>query len=210
MNRFLIALFVLFTAISLSAQGFKVNAKGEQTFNFEDKGGRNQATFFSRTLLEDITGTSNNIKGKVSFSVDKVVSTLNGKISITTESIKTGISLRDEHLQGDAWLDAKQFPEISFEIKKVNKIVKNEGNKLTVKVTGDFFLKGKTKSVISDFTLIYLDESEKTKMRAEGDLLNVRGKFKIKLSDFGIDSKIIGSKVADEIEIDVNIVGSNK
>ncbi len=210
MNRFLIALFVLFTAISLSAQGFKVSAKGDQTFNFEDKGGRNQATFFSRTLLEDITGTSNNIKGKVLFSVDNIESTLTGKISITTESIKTGISLRDEHLQGEAWLDAKKFSEISFDIKKVNKIVKSEGNKLVLNVTGDFFLKGKTKSVTSDFTLIYLDASEKTKTRAEGDLLNVRGKFNIKLSDFGIESKVIGAKVADDIEIEVNIVGSNK
>lgn len=210
MNRFLIALFVLLTTLTLSAQGFRVNAKGEQTFNFEDKGGRNQATFYSRTLLEDITGTSNNIKGKVTFTIDKVISSLTGKISITTESIKTGISLRDEHLQGESWLDAKQFPEISFEIKKVNKIVKNEGNKLTLKVTGDFYLKGKTKSVTSDFILIYLDASEKTKMRAEGDLLNVRGKFNIKLSDFGIESKVIGAKVADDIEIEVNIVGSNK
>jgi len=55
--------FVALAAITISfAQGFKVSATGEQTFNFEDK--RNQATFFSTTPLEDVTGISNGVSGK--------------------------------------------------------------------------------------------------------------------------------------------------
>ena len=51
---------LVLVAVSISlAQGFKVKAAGEQTFNFEDKYGRNQASFFSTTPLEDITGLSN-------------------------------------------------------------------------------------------------------------------------------------------------------
>ncbi len=210
MNRLVFAVVLLLIAGFINAQELKVKAKGEQTFSFEDKGGRNQASFFSNTLLEDITGISNDIKGTVSFDVAKVSKTLKGKVLIPSTSIKTGISLRDEHLQGEGWLNAKQFPEISFDITKVNKVVKEDGNSLTLNVSGNFLLKGVTKAVSADFTLTYLDESDKTKLRAAGDLLGVRGKFNIKLTDFGINSQAIGVKVADEIEIAVNIVGSNK
>ena len=75
--------------------------------------------------------------------------------------------------------------------------------------SADFTLKGVTKSITTDFTLVYLDENEQTKMRAPGDLLNVRGKFSIKLSDFNIKSKVIPSKVSDDIDIEVNVVGNS-
>ena len=86
-------------------------------FNFEDKNGRNQATFFSTTPLEDITGLSNEVKGSVTFNVSDV-KTLKGKISVPVSSIKTGIDMRDGHMRSAAWLNAESFPEISFEIKK--------------------------------------------------------------------------------------------
>lgn len=207
--------YILLTAIflissTLFSQELKVKAKGNQTFSFEDKGGRNQAIFYSRTILEDITGVANEIKGNVSFEVENVSKTLKGKISVTVKSIKTGIALRDEHLASSDWLDAEKYPEISFEIKKVNKVVEKKDNRIVLNVTGDFTLKGVTKSVTSNFTLVYLDENEQTKMRAAGDLLNVRGKFNIKLSDFNVKGKAIPSKVSDDIEIEVNIVGNNK
>lgn len=207
--------YILLTAIflissTLFSQELKVKAKGSQTFSFEDKGGRNQAIFYSRTILEDITGVANEIKGNVSFEVENVSKTLKGKVSVTVKSIKTGIALRDEHLASSDWLDAEKYPEISFEIKKVNKVVEKKDNRIVLNVTGDFTLKGVTKSVTSNFTLVYLDENEQTKMRAAGDLLNVRGKFNIKLSDFNVKGKAIPSKVSDDIEIEVNIVGNNK
>jgi len=210
MNKLLLAVFLTIFAVNTNAQDLTVKAKGVQTFNFEDQGGRNQTTFFSRTVLEDITGLTNDVKGKVTFEIGKITQTLKGKISISASSLKSGIALRDEHLVGENWLNAGKFPEITFEIKKVNKILKSEGNKVTVNVTGDFTLKGVTKSVTSDFSLTYLDENDKTKTRAPGDLLGVRGKFEIKLSDYGVTSPAIPGKVSNEIEIEVNIVGSNK
>ena len=58
------AVIIIFTA-SIFAQGFKVKASGEQTFNFADN--KNQATFFSTTPLEDITGFKQRCKGKCDF-----------------------------------------------------------------------------------------------------------------------------------------------
>ncbi len=201
-------LIFLITSISF-AQGFKVKASGEQTFNFADRGGRNQASFYSTTPLEDIRGLSNDVKGTVSFNVNDI-KTLKGKISVSTASIKTGIDLRNEHLRSADWLDADKYPEITFTIKNVKEVKQVADNQLQIKVVGDFTLKGVTKEITADATLTYLDESEQTKMRAPGDLLGVKATFNVKLSDFGVKNKIVGQKVAENIEVSVNMVGSNK
>lgn len=199
---------LLLLTVSLTAQGFKVKASGDQTFNLVDKNGRNQATFFSTTPLEDITGLGNDISGTVTFNVNDI-KTLKGKVSVSVASIKTGIDTRDGHMRGAGWLNAEAFPEISFDIKKVSDIKSVADNKLTAKVTGNFTLHGVTKEVTADATLTYLDEGEMTKSRAPGDLLGVQAKFNVKLSDYGVNNKIIGQKVSENIEVSVNVVGSN-
>jgi len=192
------------------AGGFNIDSKGEQTFSFKDKMGRNQATFFSTTPLEDITGMSTDVWGTVSFDIEDVENTLKGEILISTASLRSGIDLRDEHIRGADWLDAEKFPTISFKIKEVAGIEKIEDNKLKVKVLGEFTLHGVTKEVESEVTLVYLKENEMTKMRLPGDLLGVRATININLSNYGVQHMALGKKVSDEIEINVNIVGSNK
>jgi polyisoprenoid-binding protein YceI len=198
---------VLFAAVSMSfAQGFKVKATGEQTFNFEDK--RNQVKFFSTTPLEDITGISNDVKGKVSLNVADIKS-MKGSITISVASIKTAIDLRDEHLRSENWLDADQYPEITFAIKNVGNIKVLEDNRVEAKVTGDFTVHGVTKEVVADVTITYLDASDQTKQVAPGDLLGVQAKFNILLSEFNVENMIVGQKVADNIEITATLRGSN-
>lgn len=199
------AVIMIFTATIL-AQGFKVKASGDKTFTFADN--KNQATFFSTTPLEDITGLSNDVKGSVTFNVGDL-KTLKGKVSVTVSSIKTGIEMRDGHLQSAGWLNAETYPEISFDIKKVSDVKSVADNKLTAKVTGNYTMHGVTKEVTADATLTYLDASEQTKMRAEGDLLGVQAKFNVKLSDYGVNNKLVGQKVSEDIEVSVNVVGSN-
>ncbi len=209
MKTILKTFFLSLAVISFSlAQGFKVEASGEQIFDFEDKYGRNQATFFSTTPLEDITGISNVVKGKVTFDISDV-KTLKGSISIPVLSLKTGIELRDEHLVSDNWMDAANFPNVTFEIKSIDDVKVETNNKIFAKVKGNFTAHGVTKEVMADVTMTYLDESEQTKKRAPGDLLGVQAQFKVNLSDYDIENMIIGQKVAEEIEISVNMVGSN-
>ncbi len=198
---------LLLLAVTINfAQGFKVKATGEQTFNFEDK--RNQVKFFSTTPLEDITGISNDVKGKVTLNVSDI-KTMKGSITISVASIKTAIDLRDEHLRSENWLDAENYPEISFLIKKVGDVKVAEDNRIEAKVTGDFSVHGVTKEVVSDVTLTYLDANEQTKQFAPGDLLGVQAKFNISLSDYDVDNMIVGQKVADNIEITATLRGSN-
>ena len=198
----------VFLAGTISPQGFKVKAKGEQTFSFDDKYGRNQASFYSSTPVEDITGLTNDVGGSASFNV-KDITTLKGTISLPTASLKTGIEMRDGHLQGPDWLDAEKYPEILFVVKSVSDVKSIADNKLEAKVTGDFTVHGVTKEVVADVNMTYLDESEQTKKRAPGDLLGVEAKFNITLSDYEVDNMLMGQKVSDDIKIAVTIVGSN-
>jgi len=196
--------------ISVTAgNGFDIK-KGQQTFSFKDERGRNQALFHSSAPLEDISGMSSDILGTVTFDTQDLKNTLTGEIIISSASLKSGIELRDEHIRSAGWIDAENHPTISFKIKEVKSVNKLAANLLEVKVIGDFSLKGVSKQIETTVTLMYLEESEDTKARFPGDLLNVRTRFTIKLSDYGIVNKIIGQKVADEIELNVNIVGSNK
>jgi polyisoprenoid-binding protein YceI len=208
MRKLFLSFFALSFSLSLFAQGFKVSSTGEKSFDFSDKGKRNQASFFSTTPLEDITGLTNDINGKVSLKVNDIKS-LKGELSVSTASIKTGIDLRDEHLRDENWLDASKYPNIKFTIKEVTDVKQLADNRLQIKFSGDFTLKGVTKKISGDATLTYLVESEQTKQRAPGDLLGVQAKFKVKLSDFGVKNKVVGQKVAEEVEVSVNMVGSS-
>jgi polyisoprenoid-binding protein YceI len=207
-TRFFIIIWLVFFTASLYAQGFKVNANGVQTFDFNDDEGRNQVSFFSETPLEDIEGISNDVNGSITFDVSDF-KTLKGKLSVPVSSIRTGIEMRDGHLQSTGWLDAGSYPDITFEITEVSDVRSAADNKLTAKVTGNFQVHGVTKEVTADASVTYLDESEQTRKRAPGDLLGVQTKFNIKLSDYNISNKLIGQKVAENVEVTVNIVGSN-
>ena len=192
------------------ANGFDVDRSGLQSFSFKDKMGSNQATFYSSAPLEDITGMSTDVWGNVSFDVADIVNTLEGEVKISTASLKSGIDLRDEHIRSDNWLNAEKYPEITFNINDVNDVNEIDANKIKATVTGEFTVHGVTKDITSEVELTYLEESEFTKIRLPGDLLGVKAKFNIKLSDFGVQNMALGKRVADEIEITVNIVGSNK
>jgi len=200
-----ITVLILFCLTTAYSQGFNVKASGEKTFSFNDKS--DQAMFFSTTPLEDVTAISKEINGTVTFNVTDL-KTLKGKISISTASIKTGIDLRDEHLRSANWLDAEAYPEISFVIKSISDIRQIEANKLQANVTGDFTAHGVTKEVVADVTMMYLDESEKTKAKAPGDLLGVEAKFNIKLSDFNVSNMALGVRVSEDIAVTATLVGT--
>ncbi len=201
---------VLILLISvISAQNFKVKAAGKQTFNFNNEL-KNQATFFSTTPLEDVEGIANDATGSVTFDLAGFAETLSGTFEVKVASMKTGIPLRDQHLQSANWLDAEEYPAIKFEISSVENVKQIADNKLEADVKGSFSLHGVTNPITAKSTVTYLDESEATKKRAPGDLLVVKAEFNVKLSDFEVENNIIGNKVAEDIEVTVNLVGTNK
>jgi polyisoprenoid-binding protein YceI len=204
------SLIILAFLTTTSAQEFEVKATDTQTFSFEDKSSRNQATFYSTTPFEEINGLTTDIKGKVTFDVKDFAKTLKGEFTIPVASLKTGIEKMEEDLRSSSWLDEEKYPIITFKIKKVSNVKKVESNKLTADVMGNFTVHGVTKEITADSKVTYLDESEMTRTRMPGDLLGVEAAFDINLSDYGVEHLLLGKRVSDDIQIKVNLVGTNK
>ena len=203
-------LFIFLVAQSiLFAQDLTITKKGVQTFYFKDPQNRNQLIFSNNGLVDTFNGITDDVWGEISFDPANLQNTLKGKISTSVKSIKTGIDSRDEDLYSERWLNAEEYPEITFQIKEVKDVFELADNKAKISVDGDFSCNGKTKMITSDFILTYLEESEITKRRIPGDLLSVAGEFEIELSDFGIQNIFIRSRVAENVVIRVNIVGTN-
>jgi polyisoprenoid-binding protein YceI len=196
--------------MSSFAQGFDVKADGVQTFSFADKNSRNQATFFSTTPFEEINGLTSDIEGKISFDVKNFAATLTGDFTIPVASLKTGMEKMEKDLRSSSWLDAEKYPIITFKIKNASNVKKIESNKLSADVTGDFTVHGVTKEIAANSTVTYLDENQATMARMPGDLLGVVANFDINLSDFGVEHLLLGKRVSNDIQIKVNLVGTNK
>ena len=209
MFKALSRIVLLFCVITnINAQSFNIPSKGNQIFDFKDTQERNQATFYSEARYENITGITNDVWGKASFDIKDVKSTLNGEVSISTTSIKTGIEKRDEHLRSVSWLNSEKYPSITFKIKEITRVDQAEDNVLKIVLLGEFTLCGKTNLVYANATMKYLVESETTKQIMPGDLISVAARFDIKLSDFGITNSMIPNRVGDKIRITANLVGA--
>jgi polyisoprenoid-binding protein YceI len=203
--------FLIFIIINtIHPQSFKVEIKNPTKFIFSDKIDGNQITFASSTPLEDFTGSANSISGEVAFSQSDFSKSLKGTFTVKVNSINTGIGLRNKHLRSKDWLDEQKFPDITFVLNSINDLKQISDNKLSFKAIGNFTLRGKQKEIIADVESVLLAENEQTKKRAPGDLFGLTAKFVINLSDFGVNNNLVGNKVAEKIEVNVNLIGSNK
>jgi len=188
-----------------------VHASGLKTFYVDNRAGGNQVTFMSEAPIEDFTGVCNQVSGQCKLN-PKDIETLTGHFAIKVADMRTGVDLRDTHMRSAEWLDVKQYPQIVIDITGVKGVEKKSKNIATLTLIGTCALHGKTNPVQIPATLTYLDESPKTMARVKGDLMRLRAKFTVKLSDYNITgpeaSKTVGLKVADEINIHAAVYGS--
>lgn len=172
-----------------------------------------QIYFESNAPLENIKGQSNRVIGYAVAGDDGALAI--GEWHLPVESIRTGIDLRDEHLAGGDWLDAKKHPNIVFQLEETRdlKLTKEATGFKTYTATlvGEFTIHGVTQPVtIEDASISYMTESDRTQKIAPGDLMAIRAKYEVKLSDFGVTNSVIGDKVANNIKIDTVLYFSNQ
>ncbi len=173
-----------------------------------------QVYFESDAPLEDIKGQSNQVIGfAIAGPADSPAALRAGEWHLPVRSMRTGIELRDEHLAGKDWLDAESHPNIVFQIERVRDIKPGKQtdafSSYTVTLEGDMALHGTTRRVtIPSTTLVFMPESESTRSIAAGDLLAIRTKFEVILSEYGVSHPVIGSKVAETVTIDLALYSS--
>jgi polyisoprenoid-binding protein YceI len=196
--------------ILLVVGGLFFDARAENlSFDFRDPRGVSQIAFSLDAPLETINGTAKGITGVITVDPDDL-STAKGKVVVATKSLVVPNPIMRMQLLSKDWLNARSNPEISFEIKEVRRATKKSSDASEVEVTGTFTLNQVSKQIVTKADVIYLPGklAETTNNKTHGDLLVVRANFKIRRSDFGIRSGEFLDKVADEIALSVNIIGS--
>ena len=141
-----------------------------------------EISFFSSTPLEDISA----INKKVSSVYDIETKDIVFQLKITDFIFP--ISLMQEHFN-ENYLESDIYPTSTF----VGKVVKIENN--IASVVGDLTIHGVTNKIEANGIL-----------QATSEKINISAKFNILLNDYDIDiPKIVMYKIAEEIEIDINI-----
>lgn len=133
---------------------------------------------------------------------------------LAVKTLDTGNKLRDKHIAAEDWLGAAKNPDITFVLKEVKDIKPHKespsGKSYLGTLVGTMTVRGTSKELsIPDATLGFIKGSDSTAKIGKGDLLALRCKYKVKLSDFGVTNEQIGKGVADEIEIDQTLMLSN-
>lgn len=156
--------------------------------------------FVSDAPLEKIPGTAKGATGAITFDPADLSKTT-GSVSVAVSSIDTGSPSRDEHVQGESWLDGAKNPMLTFTVKSVEGSGSQDGEiyAATGKVIGEFTLRGITKPLTAKF-----------KLKMKGARAKVELRFKVALSDYDIKGRegIIGKKVAEHIKLSGRLVGS--
>jgi polyisoprenoid-binding protein YceI len=180
-----------------------------RSFDFKDPRGVSNVAFSLDAPLESINGTAKGVTGTVIVDPDDL-STAKGRIAVATKSLVVPNPIMRMHLLSKDWLNVRSNPDISFEIEKVGRVTRKDANTSEVEVTGAFTLNQVTKEIVTKADVVYLPGKleETTNNKIHGDLLVVRSNFKIRRSDFGIRSGEFLDKVADEISLSVNFIGS--
>jgi polyisoprenoid-binding protein YceI len=162
------------------------------------------AKFVSDAPLETMVGTTDKVSGTLTVDPSDITKTT-GKFKVPVKSLDTDNDLRNEHLQGDGWLDAAKSPFLHFEITEVvlgkkSSAELKEGKDTKVQVKGNFTAHGITKPVTAN-----------GKVKWSGNQIQVKADFPVVLTDHDISvPSIVRLKVANEIAVSVDLRGAAK
>jgi len=177
-----------------------------KTFDFKDPKGVNTVIFQLDALLESINGSAAGISGSVSYDPEKP-SVTKGVILLDASSLRVDNSVLQEHMHGEDWLNVSKFPRIEFSIDSLKKISQKDRS-LHAQAEGKMTIRNVTVKMEIPVELTYLPNLLAKRNKVAGDLLIVRSKFVVKRDDFGIRPGEYLDKVANKIEISINLAGA--
>ena len=107
-------------------------------------------------------------------------------IVIDASSINTRVTMRDNHLRSDAFLDVAKYPSITF---KSVSVTKTGETKLTI--TGDLTMRGATKRIVVPASLVFYEKGAG----------RFRGEFKVNRMEYGVSYNSALNPIEDEITV---------
>lgn len=147
-------------------------------------------------MVSKVRGEFKTFEGAITIAEDGTPS-VRAEIDVT--SINTGNDQRDQHVRSADFFDAEQFPKATF----VSTDVKEKGGDYVV--TGEFTLKGVTKSVDLELEFNGVNAG-----MGNGPVAGFDAKTVISRKDFGIDIEmplegggvVVGDKITINLEIE--------
>jgi len=156
--------------------------------------------------LESINGSGDGISGKVIFDPLKPELT-KGSIVLEAKSLHVGNPVLKDHMHGEDWLNIQKFRKIKFNLTNLTNIKKSK-NVFIADAKGKMSIKNVTMEMNIPVKITYLKGLLEKRNRVPGDLLILRSKFIVKRDDFDIQKGKNLEKVANNIEISLNLAGA--
>ena len=170
----------LFTAIVF----FAISTKAQKVYATKAA----QVKFASNTAAESFEAVNNQTDSKIT---DKGLL----QFTLLIKGFKFENELMQEHFNKPEYMDSDKYPKASFKgtIVNIDKVNFAKDGAYPVMVDGDLTIRGITKKTQAAGVLVL----EKGK-------LSSKSTFKIKLTDFGLKGKDIGTVISNNIEISVS------
>ena len=150
-------------------------------------------------MISNVKGTFDEFEGTVEADPNDLTDA-SIDVKIDVNSINTKKEDRDNHLRSEDFFDVENHPQITFKATDIKK--KSEDR---YDVTGDFTMRGTTKSVTFDVEFEGMAKDPMTGDEAAG----FTGSTKISRKDFGLTWNVAletgGVVVGDEIKIDIEM-----
>jgi polyisoprenoid-binding protein YceI len=181
-----------------------------QTFYVDDPRNRNVVTFESRATLERVVGSTHAVTGH--FRLDLLdVTSCSGLLRVSLDSLDTGIALRDTQMR-DHYLETKSFPEAVLRIEGVigSPVPVVVGEPFHAKLIGSFSLHGVTLPEEVSIDGVYFLESAETRAKMQGNLLQIRATFDLRLGDYAIPvPKLVALQLDEVVRIRVDLTATD-
>jgi len=148
--------------------------------------------------LIEVPGFFRDFTGTISFDNTDVTRS-SVEFTAKATSVDTGVAARDNHLRTKDFFEVEKYPDITFKSTKVEKKGKNW------LITGDFTIKGVTKSIAFPFTIAgFLPANDRN-----GGRIGIAAETTINRRDFGVnyDAKLPTGLpvVTDDVKIILQI-----
>lgn len=147
---------------------------------------------FKHLKLSSFRGRFDQIAGTIEF--DPVQNNGHADITVSIDSVSTGVPMLDQFLKSARFFDASRFPTATFQ----SKSFRFSGDQL-VSVKGDLSLHGITKPVV--LAVVYSSCREHPLLKVPSCGADAR--VTIKRSEFGLDA--FTENDSDEVEVDIAV-----
>lgn len=147
-------------------------------------------------MVTNVKGKFKSFSGEIDLD-EKDITKSSARITIAAASISTDNERRDNHLRSDDFLNAAQYPDISF----VGKRVENDNGQL--KLIGDLTIRDVTRAVVVPFRMTgpVKGPNGRKQLGIEAELTINRFDYNLKYNRFMEGVRV----VAPEVRIELNV-----